>query len=133
MSLPETLLDEFDNVLSERGYRSRSKGIRDALNSYILRYEGINEPKCDKIGIISIVYDYHCASVMKNLVDARQKFEDYINVSMHVYLTDNHCLEVLIVNGDISKIKDLIENMRNLKCITNIKLLNTHSKSYLTP
>ena len=30
MSLPKKLLADFDEVLKERGYQSRSKGIRDA-------------------------------------------------------------------------------------------------------
>ena len=35
MSLPKKLLAEFDEVLKDRGYQSRSKGIRDALSDYI--------------------------------------------------------------------------------------------------
>ena len=36
MSLPKKLLAEFDEVLKDRGYQSRSKGIRDALSSQVL-------------------------------------------------------------------------------------------------
>ncbi len=43
MSLPKKLLAEFDEVLKDRGYQSRSKGIRDALSDYILRYQWMNE------------------------------------------------------------------------------------------
>ena len=35
MSLPKKLLSDFDEVLKDRGYQSRSKGIRDALQDYI--------------------------------------------------------------------------------------------------
>ena len=43
MSLPKKILNEFDDVLKDRGYHSRSKGIRDALQDYILRYQWMNE------------------------------------------------------------------------------------------
>ena len=39
MSLPKKLLADFDEVLKERGYQSRSKGIRDALQDYIVRHQ----------------------------------------------------------------------------------------------
>lgn len=39
MSLPRKLLKEFDEILHDRGYNSRSKGIRDALEDYIIRYQ----------------------------------------------------------------------------------------------
>ena len=42
MSLPNKLLADFDEVLKDRGYQSRSKGIRDALQDYILRYQWMN-------------------------------------------------------------------------------------------
>ena len=42
MSLPKKLLADFDEVLKERGYQSRSKGIRDALQDYIVRHQWMN-------------------------------------------------------------------------------------------
>lgn len=45
MSLPKKLLADFDEVLKERGYQSRSKGIRDALQDYIVRHQWMNEMK----------------------------------------------------------------------------------------
>ena len=41
MSLPKKLLADFDEVLKERGYQSRSKGIRDALQDYIVTFRAL--------------------------------------------------------------------------------------------
>lgn len=35
ISLPDALLDEFDEFIEKRGYSSRSEGIRNAIRSYI--------------------------------------------------------------------------------------------------
>ena len=51
MSLPKTLLNEFDEVLKDRGYNSRSKGIRDALKDYIVRYQWMRDIEGDRVGI----------------------------------------------------------------------------------
>ena len=57
MSLPNKLLADFDEVLKERGYQSRSKGIRDALQDYILRYQWMNEMEGERVGVITVIYD----------------------------------------------------------------------------
>jgi len=35
ITLPEELLNEFDNCLKEKGYHSRSKGIKNVIKDYI--------------------------------------------------------------------------------------------------
>lgn len=35
-SLPKELLNEFDEVLKDKGYHSRTKGIQDAFKEYIV-------------------------------------------------------------------------------------------------
>lgn len=80
MSLPEALLEDFDNVLADRAYTSRSKGIRDALNDYILRYKWMNEIEGNRVGVISIIYDYNYKGLMKKIADSKHEFKI---MSMH--------------------------------------------------
>ena len=125
MSLPETLLEDFDNVLADRAYTSRSKGIRDALNDYILRYKWMNEIEGNRVGVISIIYDYNYKGLMKKIADSKHEFKDQVDASMYIYLTDIYCLEIVAVKGDISKIKELIEKIMRLKGVENVKLIST--------
>lgn len=39
VNFPDELLNEFDEVLKENGYHSRSKGLQDALDEYIQRHK----------------------------------------------------------------------------------------------
>lgn len=45
ISLPDTLLSKFDEIVEKRGYSSRSEGMRDAIKSYISHYEWVNDVK----------------------------------------------------------------------------------------
>jgi len=54
ISLPKELLDEFDEVLRDRHYHSRSKGIRDAMKDYIVRYKWMNEMEGERVGTFII-------------------------------------------------------------------------------
>jgi len=128
MSLPKKLLNEFDEVLRDRGYQSRSKGIRDALKDYIVRYQWMKEIEGERIGIISVIYDHHYTGVMENLTDIQHTFRDSINATMHVHMTEKNCLEVIVVKGDGQEIRKLTEEIMKLKGVEHVKLTTTTSE-----
>ncbi len=127
MSLPKKLLSEFDEVLKDRGYNSRSKGIRDALKDYIVRYQWMKEVEGDRVGIVAVIYDHHYTGVMEDLTDIQHDFRDYINATMHIHLSEKNCLEVIVVKGDAKKIRDLTEKIMRLKGVEHVKLTTTSS------
>ena len=125
MSLPKKLLADFDEVLKDRGYQSRSKGIRDALSDYILRYQWMNEMEGQRVGVITIIYDHHFTGVMESLADIQHDYRKEINASMHIHMTQKYCMEVIVVNGDVTQIRDLTERMMRLKGVEHVKLTST--------
>jgi CopG family nickel-responsive transcriptional regulator len=127
MSLPKKLLNEFDEVLKDRGYQSRSKGIRDALKDYIVRYQWMNDMEGDRIGILAVIYDHHYTGVMEDLTDIQHDFREYISAVMHVHMTDKYCLEVIVVKGDVEYIRKLTEKIMRLKGVEHVKLTSTAS------
>ncbi len=125
MSLPKKLLNDFDEVLKDRGYNSRSKGIRDALKDYIVRYQWMKEVEGDRVGIVAVIYDHHYTGVMEDLTDIQHQFRDYINATMHIHMTEKNCLEVIVVKGDAQKIRTLTEQIMRLKGVEHVKLTTT--------
>lgn len=125
MSLPKKLLSDFDEVLKERGYQSRSKGIRDALQDYIVRYQWMNEMEGERIGVITIIYNHHYMGVMEELAEIQHSFRDEIITSMHIHMTEKYCMEIIIVSGDIQNIRELTERMMRLKGVEHVKLTST--------
>lgn len=125
MSLPKKLLSDFDDVLKDRGYQSRSKGIRDALKDYIVRYQWMNEMEGTRIGVVAVIYDHHYTGVMEDLADIQHDYRENINAVMHVHMTDKYCLEVVVVRGDVDKIRTLTEKMMRLKGVEHVRLTST--------
>lgn len=39
MNLPNKLINEFDEVLKENGYNSRTKGLQDVITEYITQHK----------------------------------------------------------------------------------------------
>ncbi|MDD2643886.1 MAG: nickel-responsive transcriptional regulator NikR [Methanobacteriaceae archaeon] len=133
MSLPKKLLADFDEVLKDRGYQSRSKGIRDALKDYIVRYQWMNEMEGQRIGVITVIYDHFFTGVMENLAEIQHDFRDEINASMHIHMTNKYCMEVIVVNGDVNNIRELTERMMRLKGVDHVKLTSTANGENLDP
>ncbi len=127
MSLPKKLLNEFDEVLTDRGYNSRSKGIRDALKDYIVRYQWMKDMEGDRVGIIAVIYDHHYPGVMEEITDIQHQYRDHINATMHLHMSEKNCLEVIIVKGDASEIRNLTEKIMSLKGVEHVKLTTTSS------
>ena len=128
MSLPKELLSEFDEVLDARGYNSRSKGIRDALKDYNLRFQWMNEMDGERTGIIALIYDHHYTGVMDGITDVQHNFREYINAVMRIDMTEKYCLEVVVVKGDVKYIRDLTEQIKRLKGVEHVKLTSIDSR-----
>lgn len=127
MSLPKKLLSDFDNVLKDRNYQSRSKGIRDALKDYIVRYQWMNAMEGDRVGVITVIYDHYYTGVMEDLAEVQHEYREQINASMHVHMTKEYCMEVIVVNGSVNTIRELTEKMMRLKGVDHVRLTSTAS------
>ena len=122
VSLPSNLLQKFDDILSKRGYSSRSEGIRDAIRDYIADYEWISEVHGDRIGIITLIYDHNQRGVGDSLMDLEHEFVGLVVTTLHVHLDENNCLEVILIKGDASHIRDIRERITALKGVKHVKL-----------
>ncbi|MDL5503753.1 MAG: ribbon-helix-helix protein, CopG family, partial [Candidatus Methanoperedens sp.] len=78
VSLPENLLERFDEIITKRGYSSRSEGIRDAIRGYIRYYAWMSEVEGERVGTISLVYDHNQRGLVNSLLDIEHEFTDII-------------------------------------------------------
>jgi CopG family transcriptional regulator, nickel-responsive regulator len=122
VSLPDNLLERFDEIITKRGYSSRSEGIRDAIRNYILNYEWMNEVEGDRIGIISLLYDHDQRGLVNNIIDIQHDNSELTQSSVHVHIDEHNCLEILTLRGDAKQIKTFAEKMMSLKGVKHVKL-----------
>jgi len=100
VSLPEKLLSRFDEIILQRGYSSRSEGIRDAIRNYIVHYEWMSDVQGERVGVITLVYSHSQRGLVDNLTDIQHEFGSIIQSSLHVHLDLDNCLEVIILRGE---------------------------------
>ena len=85
----------------------------------------MNEMEGQRVGVITIIYDHHFTGVMESLADIQHDYRQEINASMHIHMTQKYCMEVIVVNGDVTQIRDLTERMMRLKGVEHVKLTST--------
>ncbi|MDY6966680.1 MAG: nickel-responsive transcriptional regulator NikR [Halobacteriota archaeon] len=122
VSLPSNLLQRFDEILSKRGYSSRSEGIRDAIRDYITDYEWISEVHGERIGVITLTYDHNQRGVGDSLMDLEHEFVGLVVSTLHIHLDEDNCLEVILIKGDAGHIRDIRERITALKGVKHVKL-----------
>lgn len=79
----------------------------------------------ERIGVISVIYNPHLTSTLKNLTDIEDDFRRYINSVLHVHLTENKRFEVIVVKGDMGYIRNITRKIKKLKGIQHTKLTSS--------
>ncbi len=125
VSLPASLLERFDEIISLRGYSSRSEGIRDAIRNYIVDYEWMSQQKGDRVGTITLIFDHSQRGLVDELTDIEHDYSKLIESSLHVHLDERNCLEVILVRGESQDVKNIVEKMMALKGVKHVKLTTT--------
>ncbi|MBU7013765.1 MAG: nickel-responsive transcriptional regulator NikR [Theionarchaea archaeon] len=123
VSMPVTLLERFDRIIKVRGYTNRSEAIRDMIRDTIVEHEWMENKEV--VGTITIVYDHHKKGVMEKLTDLQHIHHQRIASSTHIHLDHENCLEVIVVRGKPTEIKELADNMIALRGVKHGKLVIT--------
>ncbi len=124
VSVPEELLEKFDRIIEEKGYVNRSEAIRDMMRDFIVRHEW-EEGNAEVAGTITMLYNHDEAEVVKELLDLQHEYLEEIVSSIHVHMDEHNCLEVVIVKGKASRIKEIADRLLSLKGVKHGKLVMT--------
>ena len=119
VSIGESLLEKFDASIDEKGYTNRSEAIRDLIRDKLVESDWEDKTYTgDAIGTITIVYNHHTREIGDKLTDIAHDHHDLIISTMHVHLTHESCLEVIVVKGrgeQISRFSDKLISIRGVK------------------
>jgi len=128
VSLPKNLLDEFDRIISTRGYSSRSEAIRDAIRAYIAEYRWLESEKGEVVGAMVVLYDHRVRGVSDNLIDIQHEYHELITSSTHIHLDEEQCLEMVLLKGKMDRIKELVDKVSAMRGVLNVKLITALKK-----
>jgi metal-responsive CopG/Arc/MetJ family transcriptional regulator len=119
LSLPEPLLERLDLWKEESGFASRSDAIRAALRTSLAEYESTKNLKGKAEATITVSYD---GENEQRIADAKHEFNDIIISTIHAHTKDNsRCIDVMVVDGKVDRIKGLADRLSATKYIRIVK------------
>lgn len=126
ISIDETLLERFDQLIDGKGYNNRSEAIRDLIRNALVEDEWGHDDS-ETVGTVTIVYDHHTRDLGDKLTEHQHSHHDSIISAMHVHLDSHHCLEVVVVKGSARDVRKLADELIGTKGVKHGKLVTTTS------
>ena len=123
VSLPPTLVREFDEVRRKMGYGNRSKAVHDAFRGFISENEWTYEDTAEITGAVIMLYYLDKPDLLNQIVRTQHEFESVVSSSMHVHLTKNKCLEIVGVKGKAKDVKGLTRELTTKKGVKQLKFV----------
>jgi CopG family transcriptional regulator, nickel-responsive regulator len=121
LSLPPSLLDKFDEVAGETGFKDRSKALQSSMRNFISEEESIHAGG-SITGALLVIYNHETRGIDARLTDLEHDNRKIIASSTHMHLGPSHCLKVLVVRGRVREVRGFEKRLRNLKGIMQLKL-----------
>ncbi|WP_370584622.1 CopG family ribbon-helix-helix protein [Novosphingobium sp. KA1] len=125
MSLPADLFRQLDAMVEERGLPSRSQLISELIRHALAEHEALTRPEEMLAGTITIVYRGDKGRVRQQLAQSQADYLKEVISSQHVFLEDDQSLEVLLVQGPATRLKELCDALRSIRGVHQLQLVTT--------
>jgi len=108
------LLRDFDALIRNQGYSSRSEAVRDLIRRRLTEVR-LGQPQTEAIAGVFVVYDHHQAHLAQKLIKLQHSHLLKTISSMHVHLGHHDCLEIILLRGKVGEITKLSDRIVSLK------------------
>ncbi|MEC0269572.1 nickel-responsive transcriptional regulator NikR [Paenibacillus anseongense] len=125
ISMPQSLIEQYDRLIAIQGYNNRSEAIRDLTRKALLTSSSMQLDET-VAGTIVMVYDHHISDLPITLMELQHEYHHAIISTMHIHLNHQQCLEILVVRGKVEKLRELQQRIQVLKGVGYAELSVTH-------
>jgi CopG family nickel-responsive transcriptional regulator len=124
VSIEEPLLADFDRVIAEKGYASRSKAFGDLMRNYLVEADW-TALRGEQAATLTLVYNHEFHEISDRLTDMQHSHQDLIVCTTHVHLTGHTCLEVVVMRGEAARIRHVADRLVATRGVQHGKLTMT--------
>ncbi len=102
VAMERDLLEDLDRIVDAR-HSTRSEVLRDLARAEVDREKGSSS--ADAVAALTIVYDHHVRDLTEKLTELQHKLGAAVRSSMHVHLSADYCLEVVVMHGRADELR----------------------------
>ncbi len=132
VSIDQDLLENYDRLIAERGYATRSEALRDLIREALIEQKIETQTNIEALGSLTLVYDHHARNLAQEMGEIQHLFHENILSVMHLHVSHDDCLEIIALRGIVAEIVELSNALLSLKGIKNGKLFLTLPSSVIT-
>lgn len=128
LSMPAALAEDLDNWRSKRGYTSRSEAVRDLVRDALVLsqwQEQAEDPAAETVGVTILVYNHHTRQLSDHLTEIQHQHHTIAQVALHMHLSPEHCLEVIVLRGPRGEVTALAERLISSRGVLHGKFVPT--------
>ena len=125
VAIEADLLEEFDRLIENRGYPSRSEAFRDMIRAEIGREEVETDDETIVVGTVTLVYSHSQRRLGDRLTAMQHEAHDAVIATLHVHLTHEYCMEVIVLRGAAGKVRALADALIATKGVRHGRLTLT--------
>lgn len=131
VSMDSELLEEFENYVARQGTKeNRSEVIRRLVREQLVN-ESWQDSDAECVGTITIVFDHHANDLSDRLDEIQHAHFNEVIVATHVHLDAHNCLEVIVVKGKSTVIREIADSILGTKGVKHGDLVTTTTGEYL--
>jgi CopG family nickel-responsive transcriptional regulator len=130
VSLPPAVFNELDRLVATRGFENRSQAISEMIHQSLTEHY---QDQGDRLmaGTITLFYDESKPGLLQALAEIQRAHIDEVISSQHVLLEDDHTMQVILVQGPATLLKQIADELITCKGVRSGKL--TISSAILPP
>lgn len=126
VSAEEELLQNFDRLIGVQGYANRSEALRDLMRDALVKSKLEDAPETGVVlGSLTLVYDHHASDLPDKMNALQHEFFDFIVSVLHVHISSDDCMEVIVLRGEIKKVRSLADALLSLRGVKHGELFVT--------
>jgi len=131
VSIEQDLLENYDRLIAERGYATRSEALRDLIREALIQQRIDMKSDTPALGSLTLVYDHHAGNLLQEMTHIQHNFHELILSVMHLHVSHDDCMEVIALRGVVADIVKLANGLLSLKGVKNGKLFLTLPSSVI--
>lgn len=109
ISVDEDIARAFDALIEERRYKNRSEAFRDLLRRELAQ-NAFERQNADCVAVVSYAFDHHARNLSSKMVEHQHEHQSIVISSMHVHISQNKCVETVVMRGPYDKVHRLAQD-----------------------
>jgi CopG family nickel-responsive transcriptional regulator len=106
ISMSDEFASELALFMATNHYDNRSEAVRDLARRGLRQAQLYNGVAGECVATLSYVFNHHTRELAKRLMDTHHAHHELQVATMHVHLDHQSCLELAVLRGDASAVRE---------------------------